>query len=436
MPTQNGSLINALHRLLLPLGGGSQFRRNFIGVAQANALALVLPILATPLLSRLYTPDDFGALGVFVSILTFAQAFCTWRFDWSLPNARSRTMAANLMVLGLSVSVFFCIASSVILIFYSDTLLGALGFQIKYFEILLPLVIIASGGKLMFSSWFVRQGDLSIANRATVVQSVSNAGLSIAGGLAHLGGLGLIGSAVLSTAAGVVTMAKRSSGQLAGWLLRVTPFSLAVTARRFSREATWSTLVAVLNAVSLSAPLLLLAWYYSPRDIGWYALMFRLLAVPAAVFGSAISQSFWSVAAELARTRRVGELNHLYKKTTLRLGLFCIPLVLGCLAGPLFIGRLLGVAEWQGAGYVLQAMTPLLIGSLVFSPTNHLVVFSRQSLQTLVDGIRLLLVAGSIVLAGTLELGFITAVALSSFSSLASHAILLPLHLRIHRQHG
>ena len=52
-------------RRFLSASSGSQFRRNFVRVARANVLALVLPVAATPLLSRLFTPNDFAALAIF-----------------------------------------------------------------------------------------------------------------------------------------------------------------------------------------------------------------------------------------------------------------------------------------------------------------------------------------------------------------------------------
>ena len=79
---------------------GSRFRRNIVKVVRANVLAQALPLLAAPLLTRLYAPADFGALALFASALSLALAFATLRLEWSLPNARSASAAAALLVLG------------------------------------------------------------------------------------------------------------------------------------------------------------------------------------------------------------------------------------------------------------------------------------------------------------------------------------------------
>ena len=79
----------------------SRFTRNVLVVGGANVLAQALPVFAAPLLTRLYTPTDFGAIAVFASALSMTLAVATARFDWSVPNARSNTSAAALMLLGV-----------------------------------------------------------------------------------------------------------------------------------------------------------------------------------------------------------------------------------------------------------------------------------------------------------------------------------------------
>lgn len=412
---------------------GSQFRRNFLKVARANMIALALPLAATPLMTRLFTPDDYGALAIFSSLLALLLAFCTWRFDWVIPNARTNSMAASLFIAGalillLTVCLIAALLPLVVASISDATYVGQLGMLL----FLLPVALIGSGLRQMLAGWFVRQGDLSAVSRATIAQSTANLIVGIGAGLLRLNAFGLIFAFVVAAWAGIGAMFHHAGNHLASSLRMVTRQSIAIAVRRHGRNASWSTLVAVANAISLSAPVLVLAYYYLPREVGWYALMYRLVAAPTGALSSALGQSFWSQAAEYARTRKIAELGLLYRNTTMRLGLACIPVILVCLAGPLYVGPILGSAEWEGAGYVLMAMTPLFIGIIMFSPTNHLVVLNMQHMQLLVDTIRLVLVVASIGIASYMELDFITAVLMASISSLIGHLTLFFLHLRMH----
>ena len=72
---------------------GSRFRRNFLKIAKANIFAQLLSIIFLPILTRLYTPDEYGVLALFTSLLGFIAAFATFRLDWSIPNASSKNQA-------------------------------------------------------------------------------------------------------------------------------------------------------------------------------------------------------------------------------------------------------------------------------------------------------------------------------------------------------
>jgi O-antigen/teichoic acid export membrane protein len=180
-------------------------------------------------------------------------------------------------------------------------------------------------------------------------------------------------------------------------------------------------------------PLLLLAIFYDAREVGWYALMLRVAMAPMSVFTGALGSSFWAHAAEHARAGRFAQLAADYRRTTGRLALAAVPVALACLAGPFVVGPILGEAEWSGAGWVLLAMTPLFLGALVFSPTNHLVVLGRQRLQLLADTLRLAGGALAIWIAHQLELEFVVAVAAASTASCLGHAAVFAIHLGIQR---
>ncbi|WP_315919380.1 lipopolysaccharide biosynthesis protein [Mesorhizobium sp. SP-1A] len=412
-------------------GSGSQFRRNFLSMARANVIALALPLLATPILTRLYEPDSFGRLAIFSSILSVATSFCTWRFDWSLPNTRTRAMAGCLFLAGATVLAVICAGLYFLLL---TGIAGFLGWNpladLGKLALFLPVALLAGGLNALLSGWFVRQGDLSQVGRATIARSIANVSISTASGLAGSGAVGLIAATTISSWFGIVAQARHAGHELWTSLAQVTKKGLATAIAKHGRNATWSTMVSLFNAVSFSAPLLLLAHFYSTQQVGWYALMFRLLAAPIGVLSSALAQSFWSLAAELARNRGYSELRERYRNTTVRLGIATIPVMLVCLCGPYIIGPIFGVEHWQGAGDVLRAMAPMFIGTIMFSSTSHLTIFDKQSLQLFADIIRLILIILSIFAGFELDLDFSTTVLLTSLSSLAGHIILFYTHIR------
>jgi len=57
------------------------FLNGVLGIVKGAALAQGLSVLASPLITRIYSPEAMGLLGLFVSFLAIASTFCTFRYD-------------------------------------------------------------------------------------------------------------------------------------------------------------------------------------------------------------------------------------------------------------------------------------------------------------------------------------------------------------------
>jgi len=351
-------------------------------------LAQLLPLLVAPLLTRLYTPDDFGALALFSAAASLLLAFSTWRFDWSVPNTSSETLTATLLSLGFAALLIFGTTSFLVLWFWGEQLTFWKGFYVLgpllYF---LPVALIGGGLHELLQSWYVRQAELSKVGTARVGQSVAGTGLNLIGGYAGLGALGLIVSSVISTWVGIGLLVSGALS-LKNSFSRLSINRIKIGMALYWREATASTMVAVVNVASLAVVPLLLVQYYSAKEVGWYALMYRLAITPIGLLTNALSQSFWAEAAQLVKND-LAALRSLFLKTTKLLVMVAIPVVLICVSGPLYVGPVLGNAQWSGAGEILMALAPMLAGMVVVQPLTHLVVHKKQTWKLYLDTIKL-----------------------------------------------
>jgi O-antigen/teichoic acid export membrane protein len=415
------------------LDKSSLFRRNFFALARANVIALALPLLAMPFLTRIYDPSAFALLGVFTSAIGIVASFATVRMDWAMPNTRTDVLTASLFFVGASVLIVVVILMTLSLVVISSfpqvfPRVHELGW-IMWFA---PLILVAMGVRALLQGWLVKTGELSAVAHSTIVQSSGNVGLSFALGLSGLVVIGLVVSSAVSSWAGITTLVTKAGKRLLLALHCVRIKTVYIALRRHGKQASWSTGVSILNALTMSAPLLMFAALYSPIEVAWFVLMQRMIASPLRALSSALGQSFWSYAANLALNRNMRKLSHAYQGVTLRLAIASIPVIAVCLAGPLFVGTLLGEEEWSGAGSVLAAMTPLFVANLVFSPTNHLVVLHKQHWQFLVDGLRLGLMTIGILIAYVWSLGFVVAVFMSSLGAFFGYATIYFIQVKEH----
>jgi O-antigen/teichoic acid export membrane protein len=406
----------------------ARFRSNFFKIAKANVWAQLLPLLAAPLLTRLYTPEDFGALALFSAAVSLLLAFSSWRFDWSVPNTSSKILAAALLLLGSVALLFFSCVTFFVLWNWAEQWTFWKGFDVLGPLLLfLPVIILGSGLHELMHCWYVRQAELSKVASVRIAQSFTGTGLSIVGGYAGLGAWGLIGSSVTSAWVGMGLLVS-GAHNLKRSFSRLSLKRIKVGITRYWWESTASTMVAIVNVASLATVPLLLVQYYSAKEVGWYALMYRLAITPIGLLTSALSQSFWAEAAQLVKTD-IARLKSLFLKSTKLLILAAIPVVLLCISGPLFVGPILGEAQWTGAGDILMALAPMLVGMIVVQPLTHLIVHKKQIWKLYLDAIKLVAIILLIIFFSNAGGELHVLIFYLSLVFLVSHGILFYLNL-------
>ncbi len=246
-----------------------------------------------------------------------------------------------------------------------------------------PLGLLAGGSFLLLQARNVGRRDLTSVSRAKVLQAVAGVAMGVVLGLLGLGSTGLVAAYVCGLIVSVLAM-PNDLRDLWRAVLEVRLADVARVLATYGRQLLAAVGVALINVASNAGPALLLLVFYDSTVLGWYGLVFRLATAPVGVVTSAIAQSFWAEAAELVR-HDVDGLRKFYLETVYRLSVLAVPFVATALLGPLYIPKIFGGDEWSGAGHILMALTPYLLGIIVFSPTTHLVVYGKVHWQLWLD---------------------------------------------------
>lgn len=405
-------------------------------LAGANALAQLLPLLAAPLLTRLYAPEHFTVLAVFGSALSLALAVATMRFDWSVPNARSQGLAAALVMLGL-LALVAAAALLTVLLWWGPQADPSQDAGAEFLALpgwaaaLLPLALLGGGLQQLLHAWQVRAAALAPAAWSKLVQGATGVAIPLLAAAwlpQPLRALGLVAGLVAGLWLALLPFVPRLKGLWRG-LLHASTRHLGVAWARFGREALWSCAVSVLNAASFALLPLLLLRHHSAVEVGWWALVYRVALGPVGLVTSAVSQGFWAEAALLVRSD-LAALDRLYRRNTRRLLLLGLALAAVALAGPLYMGPLFGATQWREAGWVLAASAPLVAGIVAGSPLSHLVIHGRQHWQAAWDAARIALVVLAVEGCAFLGAGLVVTVGVVCSALAAMYGVLVALNLR------
>ncbi len=77
-----------------------------VTLASGTAIAQLMLVLATPLLTRLYTPADYGTLAVYSSTLTVLLVLASLRYESAIPLPEDEDVAGSVLALTLLVLGF------------------------------------------------------------------------------------------------------------------------------------------------------------------------------------------------------------------------------------------------------------------------------------------------------------------------------------------
>ena len=369
------------------------FGRALSVLVGGTAAAQALTMAAMPLLSRLYTPADFGALAVFVGIVTTVSVSACLRFDIAVAIPESEDDA--LILLGLSIAVALAVSLLVclVLLFPPDFFsrwMSAQPLKIGYW--LLPIGIFASAVCSALQNWHIRQSGFGLIAKARLAQASAAIGTQGVVGLASAGPLGLLTGSALGFCANAVLLGHRLIGRVARRLSMLEWQQLQIIVRRYSRFPLYSTWEALANQAAIHLPILLIASTLEADEAGFLMLAMYMMQAPMSLLGGAIGQVYLGSAGQEYRQGQLYTFTLRIVGNLLRAG--GLPIVVIALASPVLFPLLFG-EPWQRAGWLVAWMAPWFLLQFLVSPVSmSLHVIGAQRTAMVLQFIVLLLRVG------------------------------------------
>jgi O-antigen/teichoic acid export membrane protein len=380
------------------------FARNTALLAGAAAGAQGLVVITSPLLTRLYSPAEFGILAVYVSFVSTLSPIGSLTFQYAIPLPADDVQAIDLLALSLIVAVAFASLVGIVGLGFGAQIsewVNTPGLQ-RYLWIV-PLSLLGASGYGALRAWAIRKGDYRRIARTALTQSAGQVSTQLGFGWAGASVIGLLlGDAIGRTAgsatlAGLVWRRDRERVREMSWS------GIRAVASRYRRFPLLSSGSLLLNNAGQNLPVLMLAGIYGPLIAGWYALSQRVLAIPGKTIGQSVSAVYIGKAAELARNKPRA-LKRLFVRTIMRLLLGgAVPISVIAALAQFAFPFVFGMA-WKEAGVYTQILAVTFLLQFVAVPVSQtLNLIERQDLQLLWDFSNVVLTAGPFLIGAALE---------------------------------
>ena len=121
----------------------SNYFKNILVLLTGTTLSQSIPVIASPILTRLYSPEDFGVFALFLSLTSLFAVIATGKYDLAIIIPRKDIEAKYLIILSLIIS-FFVILLVLVLVFTQYDLIKSLFPKVTVYDWLyiLPISIL------------------------------------------------------------------------------------------------------------------------------------------------------------------------------------------------------------------------------------------------------------------------------------------------------
>lgn len=387
------SLLDKINAKLNAQGGFLKAVSILVG---GTVFAQGITILALPILTRLYTPEEFSLFAIYTSLLMTLSVVSCLRFEIAIPIAKQKSEAIDLVVLSFISNIIISILLFVLVLFFQKYFINLTQEnEFKNLIWLVPLGVFFLGIYNIFQYWATREKLFTTISKTRMVQSISGVIVQISMGLAGFAAIGLVLGQIIKVSSGsvhLITQFYKSTKELVSG---ISYQSLVSTFKKNQDFPRYSALEALMNSAALQLPIIFIASVVGGGEAGFLMLAMQVMAIPITFIGNAISQVYL---ANATRKLQDGQL----KKYTLdcifklvKLGI--LPLVTISLISP-FIFPIFFGAEWKRAGEMVVWMMPWFVMQLLVSPISmSLHIMAKQKIALIIQAIGLFIRLGGLI---------------------------------------
>jgi O-antigen/teichoic acid export membrane protein len=377
-----------------------------------------------PLLTRLYAPEDFGALAVFAALHAILAGLFTLKYDLSIILPAGDDKALDLTLLTVTLSALL---SSLL---FAGVAVGHLAFgALPPYYLLLPLSTLLAAGYTCGQQWGARKGDYGRFARSQVVNATANVATGVMLAIAASLVLGnLVAAFVTGLGAGLAYLMYDSWRNRAELKLADRFARLVATAREYRRFPLYVLPSSLMMTLGISGPPFVLQALFSLQEVGHYAIASRFLLIPGALVGGAVSEAFRPELVD--RINRGEQVSSFVLRTTWRLMLVAIPFfALFFLIAPMLFSFLFG-EDYRLSGILSRYLALGVLAQFIAQPLGYVFVATHNVRLGLFlqSTLTMLSLIGLVV--GGLYGGLEEALLLSSFLTFAVASVLVLLAQR------
>jgi len=377
----------------------STFLKAFALLSSGTVIQTIVVLAVSPILSRLFLPEDFGVVGLFLAVVGIVTPLAGASYHGAILLPRRQTDALNLFALALLLPVVVGPLLLAIGLFLPERFLPA-ELPKDQWVVYLPLIVFTiflHQALNAYRHWEIRRTDYRSVFDSQILMTAGMVITQVLAGLASWGGVGLILGHMMGYLCPVIYMQRSQWRSTRGRTFKVVSLKhVTRLAKKHWQFPVYNMPAQIFFSGSRHLPSILLATYFSTAEVGLYWFANRVLTKVEQSFGLHVSRICFQRCAQ-QRNKNKPNLAIFLKSTMFLTAITFFPLMVLIFFGPSIFDYVFG-PEWERSGLYASWLCLFVIGIVITMPARSvLTVYEMQKLTVVLEVARLPLLAAAFV---------------------------------------
>ncbi len=336
----------------------SEFSSNVLTLMTGATIAQAIPIAISPILTRIYTPEDFGVFALFLAVTGLFSSVSSGRYDLAIMLPKKDEDAINIFALGMIIITLLSLSLLVLVLLLNEYIAMLLrNEEISFWLYFVPVAVFFTGMFNLLSYFNNRKKNYEDIANATIIKSIMLAMVQLIVGFMKEGASGLIsGQIVASWFANLRLLKNILKDKLL--ISKISKIKMISLAKHYKDFPKYQVPHAMLNTFSSYIPIYMFTPFFGLTVVGLYSLSTRIIFTPmmilagasAKVYNQKVTQLYHEDGDVYGFTVRL--LKSLLKKIV-------VPFLIIVVFAPDIFGFIFG-ESWREAGVYTQILSPWL----------------------------------------------------------------------------
>jgi O-antigen/teichoic acid export membrane protein len=376
----------------------TEFAHHVSTLMTGSVIAQALPVAVSPILTRIYTAEDFGLLALYIAIVAIFSSIAGGRYEFAIILPKEEKEAINIFALSFILSVVFSLLLTLLIVFFYNEINGFFIVKIGMWLYFMPISVFFTALFNFLTLYNNRTKNYKDIALSTVIKSSVLVFLQLLIGFFKGGATGLLTGQIFSSFFANMKLLKNII-QTEYFFSQINRVQLLLMAKEYIKFPKYQMPNALLNSFASQMPIFLLSSFFFASMVGLYALATRILFTPLMIIANANSKVYNQALAEIHNSNgdsylfTIKFLKSLFQKIILPFGLIV-------LFAPQLFTFIFGEV-WREAGVYTQILSPYILLNVMVSSVAFIAsLLQQQQKSLLISMVHTTLIVMAILIGG------------------------------------